>query len=63
MGMNRHTDIKKNRISKTILESYDNKRQKFFKIHFFINLRKKVIVLLAHFCVIKHNFENIANIL
>ena len=25
-GMNRHTDIDKNRISKTSMESYDNKR-------------------------------------
>ena len=43
MGINRHTDIKKNRISKTSMESYDNKRWKLLKIHFFINLRKKII--------------------
>ena len=27
MGMNRHTEIKKNRILKTSMESYDNKRR------------------------------------
>ena len=56
MGMNRHTDINKNRILKT---SYNNKRQKLLKIHFFINLRKKIIFLRAHFCAIKQNLENI----
>ena len=57
MRMNRYTDIKKNRILKTSLESYDNKRRKFLKIHFFINLRKKKI-----FFVIKQNFENMVQI-
>ena len=41
------------------MESYNNKRRKVLKIHFFINLRKKISVLRAHFCVIKQNFENI----
>ena len=41
MGMNRHIDIKKNRIFKTSMESYNNKRRKLLKIHFFINPRKK----------------------
>ena len=43
------------------MESYDNKRRKLLKIHFHINLCKKIIFLRAHFCVIKHNFENIVN--
>ena len=53
MRMNRRTDIKKNRILKISMESYNNKRRKLLKIHFFINLRKEIIFLRAHFCVIK----------
>ena len=45
------------------MESYDNKRWKLLKIHFLINLRKKIIFLRAHFCVIKQNFENIVEFL
>ena len=52
MEMNQHTDIKY-RILKT---SYNNKGRKLLKIHFFINLRKKIIFLRAHFCVIKQKF-------
>ena len=63
MGMNRQTDIKKNRILKTSMESYNNKRRKLLKIHFYINLRKEIIVLQAHFCVIKQHFENIVKFL
>ena len=43
------------------MQSYDNKRRKFLKIHFFINLRKQVIFLRVHFCIIKQNIENIVN--
>ena len=63
MGLNRYTDIKENRILKTSMESYNNKRRKFLKIQFFINLRKTIIILRAHFCVIKHNLENIVEFL
>ena len=63
MEMNRHTNIKKDRISKTSMESYDNKRRKLLKIHIFINLRTKIIFLRAHFFVIKQNLENIVKIL
>ena len=45
------------------MEIYNNKRRKLVKIHFSINLRKTIIFLLAHFCVIKHNFENIVEFL
>ena len=63
MEMNRqNTDIK-NSILKTSMESYNNKRRKLLKLHFFINLRKKIICLLAHFCVIKQNLENIVEFL
>ena len=63
MGMNRHTDINKNRILKTSMETYNNnnKRWELLKIHF-INLRKKNF-LRAHFCVIKQNLENIVEFL
>ena len=57
MGMNRHTDIKKNRILKTSMESYDNKRRKLLQIHFLINLRKNII------CVMKQNLKNIVKYL
>ena len=50
MGMNQHTDIKKNRISKTTMESIDDKRRKLLKLQFFINMRKIIIFLRAHFC-------------
>ena len=62
MRINRHTD-KKNRILKTSMESYNNKWQKLLKTQFFINLRNKIIVLRAHFCVIKQNLENIVEFL
>ena len=62
MGLNRYTDINKNRILKTSMESYNNKRRKLLKIHFFINLRKIIICLRAHFCVITKIFENIVKI-
>ena len=54
---------KKIRILKTSMESYNNKQRKLLKIHFFINLRKKIICLVAHFCVIKQNLENIIEFL
>ena len=41
------------------MESYNSKRQKLLKLQFFINLRKKIIFLRAHFFVIKQNVENI----
>ena len=41
------------------MDSYNNKRRKFLKIHFFINLRTKIIFLRAHFNVIKQHLENI----
>ena len=63
MGMNRHTDIKENRILKTSTESYNNKRGQFLKIHFFINLRKIIIFQRAHFYVIKQYLENIVEFL
>ena len=63
MGMNRHTDIKEIVFKKTSMESYNNKWRKFLKIHFFINLRTKIIFLRAQFCVIKQNFENIVEYL
>ena len=63
MGMNRHTDIKNIVFQKTNMESFDNKRRKLLKIHFFINLRRKIIFLRAHFCVIKQSLENIVTIL
>ena len=62
MGLNPFTDIKQNRILKTSMESYDNKRRKLRKIHFFINLRKNNNVSMSHICVIKQNFENIVKI-
>ena len=62
MGMNRRTDMKKNRILKTSMES-SNKRRKLLKIDCFIILRKIIIFLRAHFCVIKQNFENIVEFL
>ena len=62
MRMNRYTDIK-NRILKISMESYNNKRRTFLKIHFFINLRKKIIFLRPYFCVIKQNLENIVEFL
>ena len=58
MGLNRYTDITKIVFLKTSMESYDNKRRKLLKIHFFINLRKKNNFLRAHFCVIKENIAN-----
>ena len=45
------------------MECYNNKRRKLLKIHFFINLRKKIIFLRPHFCVIKQNLENIVEFL
>ena len=60
MAMNRHTDIK-NRILKTRMEIYNNKRRKLLKIHFFINLRKKIIFLRDHFCFIKQNLRILSN--
>ena len=63
MGINRHTDIKKIVFKKTSMEIYNNKRRKLLKIHFFINLRKKIIFLRVYFCVIKQNFENIVEFL
>ena len=52
-----------NRVLKISMESYNNKRRKLLKIHFFINLRKKILFLRAHFCVIKQNLENIVEFL
>ena len=63
MGKNRHTEIKKNRILKTSMESYNNKRRKLLKKHFFMNLRKKNNFSTSSFCVIKHNMENIVEFL
>ena len=57
MGMNRHTD-KTNRILKTSMESYNNKRGELLKIHFFINLRKNNNFSTSSF-FIKQNLENI----
>ena len=54
---------KKNRILKTSMESYNNKRRKLLKIHFFINLRTKLIFQRAHFSVIQQNLENIVSFL
>ena len=62
MGMNRNTDIK-NRILNISMESYNNKWRKLLKIHFFINLHKKIIFLRGHFCVIKQNLEHIVEFL
>ena len=62
MGMNRYTDIK-NRILKTSMESNNNRRRKLLKIHLFINLRKKIICLRAHFCVINQNVDSIVEFL
>ena len=65
MGMNRHTDIKKNRILKASMESYHNSRLKLLKIHFIINLPKKIIfywlifVLLSKIWRILSNFYKI----
>ena len=58
------------------MESYNNKRWKLLKIYFFMNLRKKIIIIFynniflrAHFCVIKqidpsheHFKQNLENI-
>ena len=63
MEMNRHTDIKKNRILKTSIESYNNKRWKLLKIYFFINLRNKNKFSTSSFCVIKQSLENIVEFL
>ena len=64
MEMNRHTDIKTKIVfQKKAMESYDNKRRKLLKIHFFINLRKKNNFLRANFCIIKQNLKNIVKIL
>ena len=43
------------------IESCNNKRRTLLKIHFFINMRKKMIFPRANFCVIKQNLENIVN--
>ena len=61
MGMNRHTDIKQNRILKTCMDSYDNKRRKLLKILLFINLHKKIFFLRAQFCVIKQILRILSN--
>ena len=61
MGMNRHTDIKKNRISKTSMESYNNKRRKLLKIHFFINLRKKIIFYELNFVLLSKIWRILSN--
>ena len=45
------------------MESYNNKRRKLLKIHFFINLRKKIFFLRAHFCVIMQNLKIIVEFL
>ena len=45
------------------MESYNNKWRKLLKTHFYINLRKKIIFLRAHFFVIRQNFENIVEFL
>ena len=63
MGINRNTEIKKNRIAKNKRGSYDNKRRTLLKIHFFINLRQNIIFIRANFCFIKQNVENIVKML
>ena len=45
------------------MESYNDKQWKLLKTHFFINLRKKIIVLRANFWVIMQNLENIVEFL
>ena len=55
-------DLKENVFkNKRRMKSYNNKQRKLLKIHFFTNLRKIVSCLRAHFCVIKQNFETIAD--